>query len=80
MSTQLLNGTWLYRVGAGPEKPIAVPFSAHAVGHSECRRLFDLDGTGSRIYLQLDGITYTAAVTLRRAAKVNSTVERMRMD
>lgn len=64
MRTQLLNGTWLYRVGAGPEKPIAVPFSAHAVGHSECRRLFDLDGTGSRIYLQLDGITYAAAVTL----------------
>ena len=64
MKTQLLNGCWLYRVGAGAERPITVPFSAHAVGHSECRRTFDLDLAGSKVFLQLDGITYAATVAL----------------
>lgn len=64
MRTQTLNGEWLYRIGHGDERPITVPFSALAVGHSECRRCFNLEHTSERVFLQLDGIAYVGRVFL----------------
>lgn len=61
---QNLNGTWEYRVGKGAFRPIAIPFSALPVGHSECRRTFDLCGEGEKVWLKFDGITYAADVYL----------------
>ena len=61
---QSLNGVWNYRIGKGKYKERSVPFSALAVGHSECERCFDLEGKGERIELCFDGITYAASVTL----------------
>ncbi len=61
---QSLNGIWEYRIGKGAWQEREVPFSALAVGHSECRRTFDLEGTAPRIFLQFDGITYAAEVYL----------------
>ena len=61
---QSLNGTWEYRIGKGVWQERQVPFSALAVGHSECRRTFDLEQTMPRTFLRFDGITYAAEVTL----------------
>ena len=64
MKKQALNGKWLYRVGKGTETEREVPFSALCVGHSECRRIFDLEFTAKKYLLKLEGITYSAKVTL----------------
>lgn len=64
MELQCLNGTWRYRVGKGAWQKRQVPFSALAVGHSECECTFDLQHQGERILLCFDGITYQADVTL----------------
>lgn len=64
MRAQSLNGQWYYRVGKGKERPIEVPFSALAVGRSECRRCFDIENSGDRVFLKFDGITYAAKVFL----------------
>lgn len=64
MKHQSLNGEWLYRIGKGKEKRRTVPFSALCVGHSECRKTFDLDYKSKRVFLKFDGITYHAVVTL----------------
>lgn len=64
MKTQSLNGEWYYRVGRGKEKTVQVPFSALAVGHSECRRVFDLEESGERMFLKFEGITYFARAFL----------------
>ncbi len=64
MKTQTLNGIWKYRIGHGTWSTREVPFSARPVGHSECERTFDLEYTGELIFLQFDGITYHAKVTL----------------
>ena len=61
---QTLNGKWKYRIGKGTEKEIKVPFSALCVGHSECRKIFDLESISDTILLQFDGITYNAKVYL----------------
>ena len=61
---QSLNGVWEYRVGKGKFTPKTVPFSELAVGHSECKRNFDLDFTADKIFLKFDGITYAAKVYL----------------
>ena len=64
MEMQSLNGKWLYRVGKGKETEKDVPFSAICVGHSECRKIFDLDVISKQTLLKFDGITYYAKVTL----------------
>ena len=64
MKKQALNGKWLYRVGKGTETEREVPFSALCVGHSECRKIFDLERTAKKYLLKLEGITYSAKVTL----------------
>ena len=64
MRTQSLNGTWMYRIGRGPETPREVPFSALAVGHSECRRSFVPAQKAGITLLKFDGITYYAQVFL----------------
>ena len=64
MKRQSLNGIWNYRIGKGEYVKREVPFSALAVGHSECERCFDLEGNGERVELCFDGITYAARVTL----------------
>ena len=64
MTAQSLNGQWLYRVGKGKEKTMQVPFSTLAVGHSECRRIFDLEETGENVFLKFEGITYFARAFL----------------
>ena len=61
---QSLNGSWEYRIGKGEWRERQVPFSALAVGHSECRRTFDLEQTAPRTFLRFDGITYAAQVSL----------------
>ncbi|MBE6601623.1 MAG: hypothetical protein E7637_03850 [Ruminococcaceae bacterium] len=64
MQKTTLNGTWSYRIGRGEWEKIIVPFSRLPVGHSECFRTFDLEQTAEKIFLQFDGITYGARVTL----------------
>lgn len=64
MITESLNGEWSYRVGGGKYTKRTVPFSALAVGHSECEREFGITHSAERIELKLDGITYAARVTL----------------
>lgn len=64
MKIQTLNGEWLYRIGYGAERPVQVPFSALAVGHSECRRYFDLEHVSERVFLQFDGIAYAGRAYL----------------
>ena len=64
MIKQSLNGTWKYRIGDGEWGIREVPFSALAVGHSECERAFDLEYTSPRVELILEGITYEATVIL----------------
>ena len=64
MKRQSLNGTWKYRIGKGKWSEREVPFSALAVGHSECERTFNLEESGERVELRLDGITYSADVYL----------------
>ena len=60
MKKQTLNGKWKYRIGKGKEHEISVPFSRLCVGHSECRKVFDLESTSEIVLLQFDGITYNA--------------------
>ena len=64
MKIQNLGGEWDYRIGKGKFSKRQVPFSALAVGHSECERYFDLDHKAERTELCFDGITYAATVTL----------------
>lgn len=64
MKKQTLNGIWKYRIGKGKETEISVPFSHLCVGHSECRRFFDLESKSDTVLLQFDGITYNADVYL----------------
>jgi len=59
-----LNGTWNYRIGNGKWEAVTVPFSRLPVGHSECFRTFDLEKCLDKVFLQFDGITYGARVTL----------------
>ncbi len=61
---QSLNGIWEYRIGKGKFIKKQVPFSELAVGHSECRRVFDLEGNADKFFLKFDGITYAAKVYL----------------
>ena len=64
MKSQSLNGVWKYRIGRGKETERTVPFSSLAVGHSECRKTFDLDYDSDVVLLKFDGITYNATVML----------------
>lgn len=64
MHKESLNGVWQYRIGAGEETTVQVPFSALPVGHSQCKRYFDLSENSERVLLQFDGITYAARVSL----------------
>lgn len=64
MIKQSLNGLWEYRIGKGKFAPKNVPFSCLAVGHSECKRSFDLEHNDEKIFLKFDGITYAAIVYL----------------
>lgn len=60
MKRQSLNGIWLRRVGYGKFNEQRVPYSTIPVGHSECKRTFDLDKIASKTFLRFDGITYYA--------------------
>lgn len=60
IQTQSLNGLWKYRVAKGAWQERDVPFSALAVGHSECEREFNLDGESECVKLTFLGITYEA--------------------
>lgn len=62
--TQSLNGRWEYRIGKGKFTSVTVPFSTHPVGHSECKRKFDLEYNSEKIFLQLDGVAYEAKVSI----------------
>jgi len=64
MKKTTLNGTWEYRIGKGEWQTVTVPFSRLPVGHSECRRSFDLCEQSEKVFLQFDGITYGARVIL----------------
>lgn len=64
MEKQSLNGRWLYRIGKGKEREKEVPFSARPVGHSECRKIFDLSERAPKTFLKFDGITYLAKIFL----------------
>lgn len=64
MTKQCLNGVWKYRVGKGCFKDINVPFSSAPVGHSECIKCFDLECIAPKTFLRIEGITYSARVTL----------------
>lgn len=64
MKTLSLNGKWDYRIGKGTWQEMTVPFSKLAVGHSECRRTFDIIDTDDVVLLKFDGITYHAKVFL----------------
>lgn len=68
MKQQSLSGIWQYRVGKGEWQERAVPFSALAVGHSECMRRFDLAENADKVLLRFDGINYAATVTLNGQA------------
>ena len=59
-----LNGKWNYRIGKGEWTTKVVPFSELCVGHSECRKYFDLEHFDDTILLKFDGITYNASVYL----------------
>ncbi len=61
---QTLNGIWNYRIGKGEWTKKSIPFSSLCVGHSECKRSFDLEGISDTILLKFDGITYNAYVRL----------------
>ena len=62
MKKQSLNGIWEYRIGNGNWAQKNVPFSALCVGHSECKREFDLQEKSEVVLLKFDGITYNATV------------------
>lgn len=64
MKIQSLNGTWMRRIGCGAEQEQQVPYSTLAVGRSACRKVFDVEGEFTRLFLKFDGITYHAKVTL----------------
>ena len=61
---QSLNGIWDYRIGKGAWIKKHIPFSELCVGHSECRKYFDLEHFDDTILLKFDGITYNASVYL----------------
>lgn len=62
MREQSLNGMWERRIGYGKFTAQAVPYSTIPVGHSECRRKFDLTEKAEKVFLRFDGITYYAKV------------------
>ena len=62
MQIQSLNGTWLRRVGYGKFSPQEVPYSTLPVGHSECKRTFDLTQNSDKVFLRFEGVTYFARV------------------
>lgn len=64
MKEQSLNGVWERRVGYGKFVPQTVPYSTIPVGHSECKRTFDLNEKSDKVFLRFDGITYYAKVLL----------------
>lgn len=64
MKAQSLNGVWKYRIGKGKESDKIVPFSSLAVGHSECRKSFDLECISDTVLLKFDGIAYNAIASL----------------
>ncbi len=64
MKGESLNGVWERRVGYGKFKPQQVPYSTFPVGHSECKRTFDLSEKSEKTFLRFDGITYFAKVFL----------------
>ena len=64
MQKQCLNGIWEYRAGKGVWGERTVPYSRLPIGHSEIRRTFDLEKNGKTVFLQFEGITYTAKVFL----------------
>lgn len=64
MKQQFLNGIWQYRIGKGKWTRQNVPFSALAVGHSECTRRFDLEERADKVFLRFDGVNYFAKVFL----------------
>lgn len=64
MREESLNGVWERRVGYGKFKPQQVPYSTLPVGHSECKRKFDLSEKTEKVFLRFDGITYLAKVFL----------------
>ena len=59
-----LSGEWKYRIGKGAWTQISVPFSALAVGHSECMRFFDLEKNAPVVLLKFEGITYKGKIYL----------------
>ena len=59
-----LTGEWKYRIGKGAWTQVSVPFSALAVGHSECMRFFDLEKSAPVVLLKFDGITYKGKIYL----------------
>ncbi len=65
-TTQLLNGWWDYRIADGRFIKKQIPYSDPPVGFAECRLDFDAyaEGFGKRAFLVLEGITYSAEVTL----------------
>ena len=63
---QYLNGWWDYRIADGRFTKKQIPYSDPPVGFAECRLDFDAytEGFGKRAFLVLEGITYSAEVTL----------------
>ena len=63
---QCLNGWWDYRIADGRFTKKQIPYSDPPVGFAECRLDFDADQTafGKRAFLVLEGITYSAEITL----------------
>ena len=63
---QYLNGWWDYRIADGRFIKKQIPYSDPPVGFAECRLDFDADknAAGKRAFLVLEGITYSAEVTL----------------
>ena len=62
----LLNGWWDYRIADGKYQKKLIPYSDPPVGFAECRTTFDMEksGVGKRAFLVLEGITYSAEVSL----------------
>ena len=64
MKSFSLNDNWQYRIGKGEFVSITVPFSKLAVGHFECKKIFDLEEKTDSVFIKFNGITYYAKVFL----------------